>query len=97
MEFNRASSHRLEHWFFMGHGKELTAMVKEPQRDFYRLTMPEPDHQDLFSTPTPTQEYLRTGCCVPVRSLTGTSRRFCILTGGFSMKLHTYLRKKLVA
>ena len=58
--YNCASSHRIEHWFFMGHGKEFDSDIKEPMQrgDFYWPAMPEPDHQDLFSTPTPTQEYL---------------------------------------
>ncbi len=55
-----ASSHRIEHWFFMGHGKEFDSDIKDPMQcgDFYWPSMPEPHHQDLFSEPTPTQEYL---------------------------------------
>lgn len=54
------SSHRAEHWFFMGHGKEFDSDVKEPMKkgDFYWPAMPEPDNQDLFSEPYPTEEYL---------------------------------------
>ncbi|MGI6155536.1 MAG: alpha-L-fucosidase [Enterococcus lemanii] len=54
------SSHRAEHWFFMGHGKAFDSDVKEPLKkgDFYWPAMPEPDNQDLFSTPYPTKEYL---------------------------------------
>jgi alpha-L-fucosidase len=54
-----ASSHRVEHWFFMGHGKEFDSDIKEPLvcGDFYWPAMPEPDTQDLFS-PSPSQEYL---------------------------------------
>lgn len=54
------SSHRAEHWFFMGHGKEFDSDIKEPMKkgDFYWPAMPEPDNQDLFSTPYPTEEYL---------------------------------------
>lgn len=54
-----ASSHRVEHWFFMGHGKEFDSDVQEPlvKGDFYWPAMPEPaDHQDL--TPVPTAEYM---------------------------------------
>lgn len=56
-----ASSHRVEHWFFMGHGKEFDSDVKEPlQRgDFYWPSMQEADHHDLFSKPEPTEEYLQ--------------------------------------
>lgn len=54
------SSHRAEHWFFMGHGKEFDSDIKEPMQkgDFYWPAMPEPDNQDLFSKPYPTEEYL---------------------------------------
>ncbi|MBB5194697.1 alpha-L-fucosidase [Anaerocolumna cellulosilytica] len=54
-----ASSHRVEHWFFMGHGKEFESDIKEPLvcGDFYWPAMPEPNHHDLFST-APTKEFL---------------------------------------
>ncbi|MGN0779185.1 MAG: alpha-L-fucosidase [Aristaeellaceae bacterium] len=58
-----ASSHRVEHWFFMGHGKEFDSDVQEPlQRgDLYWPAMPEIDqtHQDLFSEPQPSEEFLQ--------------------------------------
>ena len=56
-----ASSHRVEHWFFMGHGKEFDSDIKEPMQrgDFYWPAMPEPDHLDIFSKPEPTEEYLQ--------------------------------------
>ena len=62
---NCASSHRVEHWFFMGHGKEFDSDIKEPLKrgDFYWPSMPEPNHHDLFSEPTPTQEYLEDWLC----------------------------------
>ena len=55
-----ASSHRVEHWFFMGHGREFESDIREPMRlgDFYWPAMPEPHHHDLFSEPVPTSEYL---------------------------------------
>ncbi|MDF2869153.1 MAG: alpha-L-fucosidase [Anaerocolumna sp.] len=54
-----ASSHRIEHWFFMSHGKEFDSDIKEPLicGDFYWPSMPEPDHHDLFSA-SPTEEFL---------------------------------------
>lgn len=54
------SSHRGEHWFFMGHGKEFASDIKEPlvKGDFYWPAMPEPDNQDLFSKPYPSTEFL---------------------------------------
>ncbi len=56
-----ASSHRVEHWFFMGHGKEFDSDIKDPMErgDFYWPAMPEPNHQDLFSEPVPTEEFLQ--------------------------------------
>lgn len=54
------SSHRAEHWFFMGHGKEFDSDIKEPleKGDFYWPAMPEPDNQDLYSEPYPSKEFL---------------------------------------
>lgn len=54
------SSHRAEHWWFMGHGKEFDSDVKDPMKkgDFYWPAMPEPNDQDLQSKPYPTEEYL---------------------------------------
>jgi len=55
-----ASTHRFEHWFFMGHGKEFDSDIKEPMErgDFYWPAMPEPNHHDLFSEPAPTEEFI---------------------------------------
>lgn len=57
---NCASTHRVEHWFFMGHGKEFDSDIKDPlvYGDFYWPAMPEPHHYDLFSEPTPSKEFL---------------------------------------
>lgn len=57
---NGASSHRVEHWFFMGHGKEFESDITDDEKygDFYYPAMPEPNHHDLFSKPTPTKEFL---------------------------------------
>ncbi|MGB4657797.1 MAG: alpha-L-fucosidase [Mobilitalea sp.] len=54
------SSHRVEHWFFMSHGKEFESDIKEPLKcgDFYWPSMEEPNHHDLYSTPAPSIEYL---------------------------------------
>ena len=57
-----ASSHRVEHWFFMGHGRDFDSDIHEPlQRgDLYWPAMPEPaDHQDLYGEPQPTEEFLQ--------------------------------------
>ena len=56
------SSHRVEHWFFMGHGRDFDSDIHEPlQRgDLYWPAMPEPaDHQDLYGEPQPTEEFLQ--------------------------------------
>ena len=60
-----ASSHRIEHWFFMGHGKEFDSDIKEPlsQGDLYWPSMPEPEPQDLFSRPAPSKEFLEDWLC----------------------------------
>ena len=65
---NGASSHRVEHWFFMGHGKDFESDITDDEKygDFYYPAMPEPNHQDLFSKPTPTKEFLNdwlVRCC----------------------------------
>ena len=46
---NGSSSHRVEHWFFMGHGKEFDSDIKDPMErgDFYWPAMQEQDHYDL--------------------------------------------------
>ncbi len=55
-----ASSHRIEHWFFLGHGREFDSDIKEPleRGDLYWPSMPEADHNDIFSKPFPTEEFL---------------------------------------
>ncbi len=65
---NGASSHRIEHWFFMGHGKDFESDVtdNEKEGDFYYPAMPEPDHFDLFSEPYPSKEFMEdwlVRCC----------------------------------
>lgn len=62
---NCASSHRVEHWFFMGHGRELESDIKEPMQsgDFYWPAMPEADHMDINSSPIPSQEFLEDWLC----------------------------------
>jgi alpha-L-fucosidase len=54
-----ASSHRVEHAFFMGHGKEFDSDIKEPLvcGDLYWPAMPEPELHDLYS-PAPPKEFL---------------------------------------
>ncbi len=60
-----ASSHRVEHWFFMGHGKEFDSDIREPLRrgDLYWPSMPEREHFDQFSEPRPTREFLEDWLC----------------------------------
>lgn len=54
------SSHRAEHWWFLGNGRNFESDVKEPlsKSDLYWPAMPEPDAQDLFSVPYPHEEFL---------------------------------------
>jgi len=54
------SSHRAEHWFFLGHGKEFESDLKDPleRGDMYWPSMSEPDPEDLTSQPYPTKEFL---------------------------------------
>ena len=55
------SSHRAEHWFFLGHGREFDSDIKEPlaKGDLYWPSVsPEPKHQDLYGEPRPSEEYL---------------------------------------
>jgi len=55
-----ASTHRVEHWFFMGHGKEFESDIHEPLRcgDFYWPAQTEGDQQDLFSQPAPSAGFM---------------------------------------
>lgn len=56
-----ASTHRIEHFWFMGHGKEFESDIHEPLAlgDFYWPADKEPDsHDNMFSNPYPTEEFL---------------------------------------
>lgn len=54
-----ASSHRVEHWFFMGNGRNLGAFGDELKLGDYEWpAMPERPHHDLFSEPMPSDEFL---------------------------------------
>lgn len=45
---------------FLGHGKEFDSDIKEPLQkgDLYWPSMPEPDAEDLYGEPYPTEEFL---------------------------------------
>ena len=60
-----ASNHRVEHWFFMGHGRDFDSDIKDPlnRGDLYWPAMKEGDHHDLFSEPVPSEEYLEDWMC----------------------------------
>lgn len=61
-----ASSHRAEHHWFMGVGKEFDSDIKEPLScgDFYWPSEKiQPDQQDLFSKPDPDEEFLIDWVC----------------------------------
>lgn len=55
-----ASSHRIEHWFFLGHGREFDSDIHEPlvRGDFYWPSMPEPEWHDIYGQPAPSREYM---------------------------------------
>lgn len=54
------SSHRIENWFFLGHGRQFESDIKGSYgpEDFYWGTMPESDHQDLHPECEPSQEFM---------------------------------------
>lgn len=61
-----ASSHRAEHLWFMGNGKDFDSDIKEPLQcgDFYWPSLQQqPEYQDLFAQPYPDQEFLDDWIC----------------------------------
>ena len=58
-----ASNHRVEHWFFMGHGKEFESDITEPLKrgDFYWPSQadPTPTWGNAYSEQEPSQEFLQ--------------------------------------
>ncbi len=54
------SSHRAEHWWFMGPGKDFDSDIKDPMEpgDFYWPANPEPDNFDMKSEPYPDETFL---------------------------------------
>ena len=60
------SSHRAEHHWFMGVGKHFESDIKEPLScgDFYWPSEEtQPDQQDLFAVPSPSEEFLIDWVC----------------------------------
>ncbi len=54
-----ASTHRVEHWFFFGFGRETAGFGDDLKLGDYEWpAMPEANHYDLNSQPTPTDEFL---------------------------------------
>ena len=55
-----ASSHRIEHWFFLGHGKEFDSDIRDPleKGDLYWPSMPEPEWHDIYGVPAPSREFM---------------------------------------
>ena len=61
-----ASTHRTEHHWFMGNGKDFDSDIKEPLKcgDFYWPSeAAQPDHQDLYAKPYPDREFLEDWLC----------------------------------
>ena len=55
------STHRAEHLWFMGNGKDFDSDIKDPMEvgDFYWPSFQEqPDQEDIYAKPYPTQEFL---------------------------------------
>ncbi|MFT4144992.1 MAG: alpha-L-fucosidase [Mobilitalea sp.] len=55
------SSHRAEHLWFMGNGKDFESDIKEPLKrgDFYWPSLQEqPNQEDIFAVPYPFEEFL---------------------------------------
>lgn len=60
------STHRAEHHWFMGCGKDFDSDIKEPLQcgDFYWPSeQTQPDQQDLFAKPYPDREFLEDWLC----------------------------------
>ena len=56
-----ASSHRIEHWFLMSHGRDFECYINDSitKDSLYWPAMKEPeDHYDLYAEPTPTKEFM---------------------------------------
>lgn len=56
-----ASTHRIEHWWFMSNGKKFDSDIKDPvdREDLYWPSMPDPkDLHDIYDETKPTEEYL---------------------------------------
>ncbi len=61
-----ASTHRAEHHWFMGNGRDFESDICDPLRcgDFYWPSIKEqPDFQDLFAKPDPSEEFLIDWVC----------------------------------
>jgi len=52
------STHRVEHWFFLGNARETGNVEGQQLGDYEWPAMPEANHHDLFSEPTPSEEFL---------------------------------------
>lgn len=55
------SSHRMEHWFFMGHGREFDSDIpKNPDRDdlYWPSMPPAANTDDIAAAPGPSREFL---------------------------------------
>ena len=55
------SSHRAEHWWFMGNGREFESDIKDPMKcgDFYWPSVKDPEDQhSLYTKPYPNEEFM---------------------------------------
>lgn len=53
-----ASSHRVEHWWFLGNARDTGGIGEQQLGDYEWPAMPEPDNYDLHSQPYPSDEFL---------------------------------------
>ena len=88
------SSHRIEHWFFMSNGKKFESDMPQTRTATTLLaSMPDPENFDAIDG-KPLKNSWKTGLCARANSSTIITRKFSILTGGFSRRRQSRTLKK---
>lgn len=81
------SSHRIEHWFFMSNGKKFESDMPQTRTVTTSIGPPCPTRRiSMPSTASPLKNLWKTGLCARANSSTIITRKFSILTGGFSRR-----------